>query len=970
MSANPAVTAWQSLVDDEVVLARLESLWGKSDARGLPLPLLQHLFDAMAVAELVWDNIVAPCLRDRIDDAAGRRGRAFYVWLCGLHDCGKASVAFASKDERCWDVVRQSGLPAPQLTPLDRGRWRHEMATARILIDVLGKHWRDRDAVAWVWPILAGHHGVFHGLENLNPRGRDRARLHGDESWGAVQEAIVDVATRLAGYPDIAAVEPRGRLSRPDQLALSGFVVVADWIASIGNRFRGMADFGETDFGEARRRAREAWAALGLRGGWGRLSEPAADPVRRFESVQEPRPVQRHVVEAARKIAAPGLIIVEAPTGEGKTEAAHAAAEVLASRFGADGVFDGLPTQATSDPMFDRVAEWLATFDDCLPVALLHGRRIFHDRWRRLTSRSRGERFGDEAVVPETDEYGMAEELPSFAGLAEDHTDEADELGLTVVEWMLGRHRGLLSPNVVGTIDQLLYAGTCTRYVMLRYAGLAGKVVILDEVHAVDDYMAVYLTEVLEWLGQGQVPVVLLSATLSPAQRERLVGSYLNGALGRGYRDLGDELKTLHGLPGYPAVVTACVVAGNVCIETSSVESSRPTETVTVEILDEPEGDDAAAAAGVADLLSRELAEGGCALVVHNTVARAQATYEAVRSAIGDEVVLLHSRLSAADRAERTQQLVKRLGPGGTRPQWEHGERLVIVATQVAEQSFDVDVDLLVSDHAPVDLLLQRAGRMHRHRRPDEARPPRLRRPRMVVTGVIRRGEQPPGFPGGSEAIYGRHLPLRSWVLVEDGAKRGWPLPASTPELVARAYGTEPIVPELWADDARAARHKWDEDREASRRRAQALVLTRTGESSAVTLEGLNVMGTRDADVEKVRVRDGDDSEEVVLIRGDERGLWTLDGRTWLGQHGEVAHGHVDDDLVVAILGGTVRVPVGGRRRGALSGVGPLPEWRDHPVLGRQKVVCLDAGHRADLPGGRWSLGYDAELGLWMEEHR
>ena len=260
---------------------------------------------------------------------------------------------------------------------------------------------------------------------------------------------------------------------------------------------------------------------------------------------------------------------------------------------------------------------------------------------------------------------------------------------------------------------------------------------------------------------------------------------------------------------------------------------------------------------------------------------------------------------------------------------------------------------------------------MHRHRRPESARPPRLRQPRLIVTGAQRRGDRPPWFPGGSEAIYGRHLLLRSWVLVEEASTRGWLMPEATPELVARAYGTEAIDREGWAEDARAAQRKWDEICEARRRRAEELVLTPTGASRAVTLEGLNVMGSRARDVEAaVRVRDGDETEEVVLIASDEQGLWTLDGRRWLGRHGEVVHGHVDDDLVVAILGGTVRVPVDGHRRGALSGVGPLPEWRDHPVLGRQKVVSLDAGHRANLPGSRWSLGYDAALGLWMTEHR
>ena len=556
MNAGQSTGGWRPLVADETVGNRLVSLWGKSNADGEPLSLMQHLFDAMAVAELVWDKLLAPCLQDRLDAVTRGRGRSFYVWLCGLHDCGKASVAFQSKDETCWRSVRQSGLKGERLTPAERRSWRHEMATTRILLHTLGEHWGDNESVEWVWPVLAGHHGVFHGSDVLQrARGSKGRRVHGDDGWGAVQEAIVQVVTRLAGYPEIAEVEPDAPLSRPDQLALSGFVVVADWIASIENEFRGITDFATADLERARTRAGQAWAALGLRGGWRRLERPAADPAMRFKAIDALRPVQRSVIDAAWGITAPGLIIVEAPTGEGKTEAALAGAEVLASRFGADGIFVGLPTQATSDPMFDRVADWLATVDDRLPIALLHGRKIFHDRWRRLVDRSR-HREDAGAENPETDVYGLVDELPSFAGLAEDHTGEPGELALTVIEWMLGRHRGLLSPNAVGTIDQLLYAGTRTRFVMLRYAGLAGKVVILDEIHAVDDYMAVYLGEVLEWLGQGNVPVILLSATLSPEQRRRLVNSYVHGALGRGYRtsEIGFEM------PGYPAVLAACVI--------------------------------------------------------------------------------------------------------------------------------------------------------------------------------------------------------------------------------------------------------------------------------------------------------------------------------------------------------------------------------------------------------------------------
>ena len=340
---------------------------------------------------------------------------------------------------------------------------------------------------------------------------------------------------------------------------------------------------------------------------------------------------------------------------------------------------------------------------------------------------------------------------------------------------------GLLSALTVGTVDHLLYAATLYQAMTPRHAGLAGRVVVLDEVHAYDVYMSQFLFEALRWLADAGVPVVLLSATLPPQLRGRLVAAYLQGALAR--RDL--DLSGLPAATGYPNAVSACVVGGEPRFDTRAAEPWRPSTTVEVQVLAEEPGDgpDVVVAA-----LRAALGEGGCALVVRNTVRRAQQTYAAVKAEFGAEGVLLHARMTAGDRADRTERVLRLLAAPDREDALPRPERLIVVATQLAEQSFDVDVDLLITDLAPIDLL-QRIGRLHRHTRPADSRPAPARTPRVIVAGIAPQTDGPPRFPGGSSTVYGDYLLLRSAALLPDAAQgSGWDVPADVPALVARGY--------------------------------------------------------------------------------------------------------------------------------------------------------------------------------------
>jgi CRISPR-associated endonuclease/helicase Cas3 len=564
-------------------------------------------------------------------------------------------------------------------------------------------------------------------------------------------------------------------------------------------------------------------------------------------------------------------------------------------------------------------------------------------------------------VADDLDQFGMDDDF-GIAGSGGDSAgdDRSPADAPAAAEWFLGPKRGLLAPVTVGTVDQLLHAATRTKHVMLRHAGMAGRVVVLDEVHAYDVYMAQFLFEVLRWLADAGVPVILLSATLPPSLRLRLVRAYLQGALQERDVDV-DDLPVPR---GYPSATAVCVTDGKPWSQVVSGSSWRTSMRVGVQVLAE---DPDFSPATVAATVIAEVGAGGCALVICNTVARAQDVYNALRPVFGEDAVLLHARFTAAERAARTERMVNLLGRPGRPDGAARAGRLVVVATQVAEQSFDVDVDLLVTDLAPIDLLLQRVGRLHRHDRPASQRPAGLCRPRAIVSGLLLRTDNAPTWPAGSRAVYGDHLLLRSAALVADAATgAGWSVPADVPGLVAAGYGDEPLGPPGWAESAARARCDWAERERHREETAAVFLLSGEQELGRRTLDGLHDRSTAPLDnEEKVAavVRDGEESVEVVLVRRGPAGYLTLGGRT-LGPNGEAAVSY--DSVLEEVVGATVRLPANKEiTAAARAELASLPGWRHDPWLRRARALVLDDGLSALL--GTYRLTYNDEIGLRHE---
>lgn len=854
------------------------AVWAKSDRReggrsGAWLPQWRHMADSGAVAGRLWDDWLPRQVRRSVAEAlpgGAADARLLAVWLATVHDIGKATPAFACQVEDLAAVMHDHGLVMPTRRLLaERSAAPHGLA-GQILLD----EWLEarggfaKEARGQFTVVVGGHHGVPPDAGQVRHlRGRTdllRTRGASEAVWRGVQTELLDAAAEACGVRDRLPDWRDVRLPQPVQVLLSATVIVADWIASNSDLFPYFPDAQEQTSVE---RIDAAWRGLELPAPWRAVVPPTESDDHygtRFAlpSGAQVRPVQAAAVELARDMPEPGLLIVEAPMGEGKTEAALAVAEVFAARSGAGGCFFALPTRATGDAMFPRLRDWLARLPDedrergAHSVFLAHAKSALNPHYTSLMGAP------SRPLAVETDD-------PRTKGSHRVDGRVVHAAELVAHQWLRGRKKGMLSSFVAGTIDQLLFGALKSRHLALRHLALAGKVVVIDEAHAYDAYMGTYLDGVLTWLGAYRVPVVVLSATLPAGRRRELARAYA------GAQAYQETLRPDGAAHVYP-LLTA-VSAGGRAVERAPATSGRVTQVKVEALPDDPEF--------LAGRLADELDGGGCALVVRNTVDRVRETAAVLRARFGTEAVTVaHARFVDLDRAAKDADLRERFGPpetcSGRRPKTAH----IVVASQVAEQSLDVDFDLLVTDLAPVDLVLQRMGRLHRHKR---ERPPRLRTARCLVTGVEPDGgggwwTAPDGSPPvpvrGSAAVYGAWPLLRAAAVLRPHlADGGRPvrLPADISPLVQDAYGAALLGPAGW-QDALAAAEKSDETRRVQQKRKARTFRLASPKTPGRSLLGWIDAGVGDADdspAGRQQVRDAEDSLEVLVVQRTADGM-------------------------------------------------------------------------------------------------
>jgi len=613
--------------------------WAKTTPDGRPgISTLDHCINVGCVSEAL-----VKCLPSLL----AAKLPPGVITLAAAHDVGKVSPGFQAK---CAIWIAQNNLSVAAR----QESWANcEPDHARVSQWFLQNCFGAGRLNGWA-AIVGAHHGRIKG-RRLGPMNIGQT---GGPMWEQARRRLMEKLTaRFGALPDTACTD--------DALLwyVAGLITVADWIGS-DERFFPPERGRQEDAPDVAQRA-----ILSI--GWGspRFHEGSGF-AHLFPSCRSPRPLQ---AAALSHIHNPGLYLIEAQMGSGKTEAALAAAYQLVAGKQAAGLYFALPTQVTSNRIYERVAAFLALAD-----AEPDGRRL---RLAHSTSWLREEQ------PPPT----LHPAIPNDA--------ESSEHASAGRSWFASSKRALLAPYGVGTIDQALLSVVAAKHFFVRQFGIAGKVVILDEVHTYDLYTGTLLDVLIRRLRELHCTVIILSATLTADRRRELIalsGSALNA--------LSDAYPLLTACPEKQTpqeIAFADESPKSISVETTSVST-----------------------ADLADQLLARASAGQCVLWVRNTVREAQETFRFLRNSNregGPRLGLLHSRFPQFRREQLESEWLRCLGKDGlTRP-----VGCILVATQVVEQSVDIDADFLVSDLAPTDMLLQRIGRLWRHerKRPSGATP-------------------------------------------------------------------------------------------------------------------------------------------------------------------------------------------------------------------------------------------------------
>jgi CRISPR-associated endonuclease/helicase Cas3 len=743
--------------------------WGKATAerQGARWHLLAyHSLDVAAVGAELLDRDLH--LLPRIASLSGYSAeslRGVLPFLLALHDLGKFSEPF--QDLRPEIVAELQGARPPRASELRHDTagyllWRSWAARApdareAALLPQLHRlrhaggeaDRRDLDDLMQSWmAAVLGHHGKPPEERRL-PVDVFKARPDKPLARSRVDAAAFALAAReLLSPPRLETdldVEALLGCANRASWWLAGFTILCDWLGSDSTIFAYEAEPRSVEGYWAT--ARRCAAAAVDRSGLAAASPRSSRGFRAlFPGIACPTPLQRTAAEVELGDG-PQLFVLEDLTGSGKTEAALILAHRLIASGHGDGLYFALPTMATANAMDGRIKPLLGSLFDGEPSYLLS------HSGPRLTDRDRLALGGE---GPRTT-YGHEEEAPATR---------------TASEWLSDkRKKALLADAGVGTIDQALLAVLQSKHAALRLFGLHRHVLVVDEVHACDAYMLRVLCGLLRVHAALGGSAVLLSATLPVSQRRQLAEAFAAG--------LGLRGATLPSAGEYPLLTG---IGQGSLIE-------RPVEPRTESVRTLGIGWHASVDAAVARVA--EAARGGaCACWIRNSVADAREAYEAVASTLGPEnVTLFHARFALGDRLRIEQRVVERFGPKS--PERDRRGH-VVVATQVVEQSLDLDFDVMVTDLCPVDLVVQRAGRLQRHAgRP--ARPP----PKIEILAPLWSEDPPAGWLAGpfrrTSHVYDD--PAVLWrTLRELHHRAAIALPSDARALVEAVYGEDAVA--------------------------------------------------------------------------------------------------------------------------------------------------------------------------------
>ena len=638
-------------------------------------PVLHHLLDVAAVAASYLHLQSARLAREAaLRGVSAEEYLALVAFLSGLHDLGKFTRNFQAKVESLWPPALGTwpgsnavGLPHWRATGLMLQLDPFRAPLASLLPNLqMGE--------AALLAAIAGHHGrPPPDCDNADAAGEALRKARWLDS--ACIEAACFAFEELRRLTTVRPVAALSADSAPElSWRLAGLITLADWVGSDADYFSPLPLETplENYWREAKRTAQRALSAKGL----APLKGASAPSLGRIapRAATSPRPMQR-LSEKLTLGTGPQLILIEDATGSGKTEAALLlAARMIETGLG-EGVYFALPTMATANAMHKRLGEiapsLFADDPEARPpsVILSHGKAEIAETLARLRARPSGD--GEETTAASCNDW-----------IADD------------------RRRAFFADVGAGTIDQAFLAVLPKKYLTLRQYALAGRILIVDEAHCFDAYMKEELGALLRLHAMNGGSAIVLSATLALGIRRQIARSYYEG-IGLGRLEVRKEVARCASM-AYPLLTH---LAREDFAEHARQLDPKLSRKVPIGRLNSREASLRAASAAADSDAS--------VLIICNAVDEAIALHEKLTAQRPkDTTHLFHARFAQGDRIAVEEAVLWQFGRDATRAQ-RAGH--ILVATQVVEQSLDLDFDLIVSDLAPIDLLIQRAGRLWRH---------------------------------------------------------------------------------------------------------------------------------------------------------------------------------------------------------------------------------------------------------------
>ncbi|QVQ51593.1 CRISPR-associated helicase Cas3' [Spiractinospora alimapuensis] len=750
--------------------------WGKAGKAKTPKVhlLICHAIDAAAFAEELVDLMLGPRLREELEEAFTPLGGKWQRWVafwCGLHDLGKFSPYFQSVrtdvtaeyfDENAQKAISAfEGRAVAAFAP-------HSLLTASHLDWELKRKNAPRPTRRFLTGALAGHHGYFPNWDGISQMAPKRL---GKKEWCSARQRFVRELAALWEL-DFDQDWSHVHIGLRGAIGIAGLTVMCDRLASdhYTNRIprhahmeKGTAAYRD----EVRHKARDTLRRLN----WHPWEHRTPPRYRGLFNGEPPRRLHTLVEEVLDDNTQPGIMVIEAPTGEGKSRAGLLASAMLVDSLGLTGFMLALPTRALSRTQLHDLNAVLADaeFD-------LRGLPAFS---------------------------GAMEDMPRLAkdsGIELNPQDTAEDVARDPNQERNAQRRSkpddaILSPLVVGTHDRAQMTVINAKWVHLRIAAMSNKVLVIDEAHACDTYVASHMDKLMWWCGSIGTPVVVMSASLSKARRDALITHWQAGAR----------------LEEGPVETTTNVESGWQITWASADEDATAWP---LESLEAPQHDvELVHHSDDFEKLAREIfahiSNDGCALVLLNTKRRVDRAHEVFRRVADEvfasppEIVSVHS--DREDRAESEARISELLGKNS--PTTRHA---VAIGTSLLESGVDLDADILASDPTMIDLLIQRIGRLHRHARP--YRPGATRQQTLLLLDkdrVSKRGTDPHdderGFPDGIANVYPALLLRLTRVALRDRSRLN--LPEEAPALLRMVYGDS----ELWTLAA-SNRKQWERD--------------------------------------------------------------------------------------------------------------------------------------------------------------